>query len=92
MLMRELVKKAQISTNTLLAEGDHGQKGGKKIRCISTNTLLAEGDQEAWFAMLNGKISTNTLLAEGDSKSAQKISTLLFKSNRPAEELPGRRA
>ena len=37
-------------------------------------------------------ISTNTLLAEGDRKSAQKISTLLFKSNRPAEELPGRRA
>ena len=47
---------------------------------------MAKADRRIWL------ISTNTLLTEGDSKSAQKISTLLFKSNRPAEELPGRRA
>ena len=37
---------AQISTNTLLTEGDWKEKYGGDGYFISTNTLLTEGDRE----------------------------------------------
>ena len=47
---------------------------------------------EEQMERLTGQISIHTLRVEGDCKSAQKISTILFKSNRPAEKLPTGRA
>ena len=62
------------------------------VEGISIHTLRMEGDVsriESEWAFL---ISIHTLRMEGDCKSAQKIGTLLFKSNRPAEKLPTGRA
>ena len=62
------------------------------VEGISIHTLRMEGD-DAEVTLIPGLvISIHTLRMEGDCKSAQKIGTLLFKSNRPAEKLPTGRA
>ena len=86
-------EKAFISIHTLRMEGDAPQTNPKSTRHISIHTLRMEGDIIDTFGVLpQVHISIHTLRMEGDCKSAQKISTLLFKSNRPAEKLPTGRA
>ena len=56
-----------ISTNTLLTEGDKRQLAVIFHFRISTNTLLTEGDLAcAGINAPHMAISTNTLLTEGD--------------------------
>lgn len=45
----------------------------------SIHTLRMEGDRPPPAPLANAPISIHTLRVEGDCKSAQKISTLLFK-------------
>ena len=84
--------KFRISIHTLRMEGDDtAQKAFFEV-VISIHTLRMEGDDNTEATQKLREISIHTLRMEGDCKSAQKISTLLFKSNRPAEKLPTGRA
>ena len=59
-----------ISTNTLLTEGDICSAIILAGVCISTNTLLTEGDaRKLDFLISELGISTNTLLTEGDASN-----------------------
>ncbi len=82
-----------ISIHTLRVEGDFDWPEFFADDDISIHTLRVEGDGRADEELVRlVRISIHTLRVEGDCKSAQKISTLLFKSNRPAEKLPTGRA
>ena len=88
------LRQVRISIHTLRVEGDLVKVKGLTVKVgISIHTLRVEGDSiHIHDKTPTSTISIHTLRVEGDRKSAQKISTLLFKSNRPAEKLPTRRA
>ena len=83
-----------ISIHTLRMEGDCAGADGRPPLAVRFQSTPS-----AWRvtfmipeATAMPSISIHTLRMEGDCKSAQKIGTLLFKSNRPAEKLPTGRA
>ena len=65
-MTKDYNQQIEISTHSLLAEGDKIKRLDLRQYGISTHSLLAEGDSAKRGCVRSLSISTHSLLAEGD--------------------------